>query len=380
MARDYYGILGVDRNATDSEIKKAYRKVARKYHPDVNPSEDAAEKFREATLAQEVLLDPQKRQIVDAGGDPEEQGFGQPGGGGGFGTGGLGDIFDAFFGGGGGGAGQRVPRVRRGNDALLRISLSLEEIYTGIKHEVTVDTAVLCEPCEGTGSQSKSEPVGCPTCHGQGQVMEVQNSILGRVQVARPCHRCGGTGEVIEDPCENCQGDGRVRARRDIAVNIPAGISDGMRIRMAGEGEVGPGGGPAGDLYIEVQAEEHPMFIREGDNLHVTISVPAVDAALGTKTSLELLDGSSESVEIPAGTQPDEQIRLSGQGMPHLRREGHGNLIVHVDVTVPTNLSHKQRDLLEQLREHSKEDVAVNTKGGQHSGLFSRLRKHFSRA
>jgi len=379
VARDYYGILGVDRNASDSDIKKAYRKLARKYHPDVNPSEEAAEKFREASLAQEVLTDPQKRQIVDAGGDPMEQGMGQPGGGfGGFSGGGLGDIFDAFFGGGTGGS-QRVPRVRKGNDALLRMKLDLQEVYTGLQREVTVDTAVLCDHCEGTGSESKSAPVTCPTCKGQGQVMEIQNSILGRVQVARPCGRCAGTGEIIEDPCEYCAGDGRVRARRDIRVNIPAGIADGMRIRMPGEGEVGPGGGPAGDLYVEIQTEDHPVFVREGDNLHVTVSVPAVDAMLGTEVNLDLLDDSKETIAIPAGTQPDEQIRLTGKGMPHLRREGYGNLIAHMDIVIPTNLSTKEKDLLTKLREHSKEDAEVNTKEGQHSGLFSRLRNKFAR-
>ncbi|MGO1380898.1 MAG: DnaJ domain-containing protein, partial [Corynebacterium sp.] len=230
MARDYYGILGVSSDASDAEIKKAYRKLARKYHPDVNPSEEAAEQFREASLAQEVLTDPQKRQIVDAGGDPEEQGPGGGGGAGGFGGGGFGDIFDAFFGGGAGGAGgPRVSRVRPGNDALLRLQLTLDECFAGVTKDVTVDTAVLCEECDGSGSESKSAPVTCPTCHGQGQVMEIQQSILGRVQVARACPRCQGVGEIIEDPCQECAGDGRVRARRDIEVKIPAGIRDGMR-------------------------------------------------------------------------------------------------------------------------------------------------------
>ncbi|RAV33106.1 molecular chaperone DnaJ [Corynebacterium heidelbergense] len=380
MARDYYGILGVDRDASDAEIKKAYRKLARKYHPDVNPSEEAAEKFREASLAQEVLTDPQKRQIVDAGGDPEEQGFGQPGGGfGGFGgSGGLGDIFNAFFGGAAGG-GQRVPRVRQGNDALLRMSLSLEEIFEGISKDVTVDTAVECDVCEGSGSASKGPAEVCPTCSGSGQVMEVQSSILGRVQVARPCSRCSGTGEVIPDPCENCGGDGRVRARRDIKVNVPAGISDGMRLRMPGEGEVGPGGGPPGDLYIEIKTEEHPVFLRDGDDLHVDVRVPAVEAALGTSVDVPALDGSTATVVIEPGTQPAARVVLRGHGMPHLRREGRGSIVAHVDVTIPTELSHKQRDLLEQLREATRERAEVAGKADSHSGLFSRLRGRFGR-
>ncbi len=381
MARDYYGILGVDRDATDAEIKKAYRRLARKYHPDVNPSEEAAEKFREISLAQEVLTDPQKRQIVDAGGDPEEQGFGQPGAGGfgGFGGGGLGDIFDAFFGGGGGQRGPRQSRVRRGNDALVKIEASLEEIYAGVDREITVETAVLCEVCDGTGSASKAAPVTCPTCQGVGEVMELQNSMLGRVQVRRACHRCAGTGEVIQDPCENCAGDGRVRDRQTLKVSIPAGISDGMRLRMSGKGEVGPGGGPAGDLYVEVHTTEHPYFIRESDDLHVNLQVPAVEATLGTSVEVKLLDDSVATVDIAPGTQPDATIRLSDKGMPHLRREGNGSLIAHVEVMIPTDLSHKQRDLLEQLREASSQNAGVATKDESHDGFFSRLRSKFGR-
>ena len=380
MARDYYGILGVDRDATDAEIKKAYRRLARKYHPVVIPSEEAAEKFREISLAQEVLTDPQKRQIVDAGGDPEEQGFGQPGAGGfgGFGGGGLGDIFDAFFG-GGGQRGPRESRVRRGNDALVRIEATLEEIYSGIDRDITVETAVLCDVCDGTGSASKSAPVTCPTCQGAGEVMELQNSMLGRVQVRRACHRCAGTGEIIKDPCENCAGDGRVRDRQTLKVSIPAGISDGMRLRMSGKGEVGPGGGPAGDLYVEVHTSEHPYFIRESDDLHVNLQVPAVEAALGTSVEVKLLDDSITTVDIAAGTQPDATIRLSDKGMPHLRREGHGSLIAHVEVMIPTDLNHKQRDLLEKLREASNQHAGVTTKDASDSGFFSRLRSKFGR-
>jgi molecular chaperone DnaJ len=384
LARDYYGILGVDQNASDAEIKKAYRRLARKYHPDVNPSEEAAEKFREASLAQEVLTDPEKRRIVDAGGDPEDPGFGRGGGaGGGFGAGGFGDIFDAFFGGGGGGpaGGPRVSRVRPGNDALLRLDISLEECFTGVRREVTVDTAVLCEVCDGTGSKTKSEPVTCPTCHGQGQVMEIQQSILGRVQVARTCQRCQGTGEIISDPCEECAGDGRVRARRDVEVNIPAGIRDGMRIRMSGAGEVGPGGGPSGDLYVEVSVEEHPYFVRDNDDLHVTVRVPMVEAALGTSVDVGLLDGSSATVTLDPGTQPESVVRVRDAGMPHLRRDGNGNLVAHVDVTVPQDLSNRQRELLEELRGVGEDVTKVQTSGDtEHTGgLFSRLKQKFGR-
>lgn len=383
MARDYYGILGLDKEASESDIKKAYRRLARKYHPDVNPSEEAAEKFREASVAQEYLLDPQKRQIIDAGGDPDQQaGFGGGGGAGGFGGGGFGDIFDAFFGGGaaGGGGGPRVSRVRPGNDALLRLQLSLEECFAGVERDVTVDTAVLCGVCEGSGSKTKADPETCPTCQGQGQVMEVQQSILGQVQVARACPRCQGTGEIIKDPCEECAGDGRVRSRRDIEVNIPAGIRDGMRIRMSGKGEVGPGGGPAGDLYVEVHVKEHPIFLRDADDLHVTVNVPMADAALGTSVEVPLLDESTATVTVDPGTQPEAVVRVKGKGMPHLRREGLGNLIAHVDVSVPTNVDRKQQELLEQLRELSKETTGVQSGDDEQSGgLFSRLRQKFGR-
>lgn len=380
MARDYYGILGVDRDATDAEIKKAYRKLARKYHPDVNPSEEAAEKFREASLAQEVLTDPQKRQIVDAGGDPEEQGgFGGGASAGGF-SGGFGDIFDAFFGGGGGGQrGPRVSRVRPGNDALLHMEISLEEAFSGVTREVTVDTAVLCEPCQGSGSKSKSKPVMCPTCHGQGQVMELQNSILGRVQVARTCTRCQGTGEIVEDPCENCGGDGRVRSRRDLNISVPAGIADGMRIRLAGKGEVGPGGGPNGSIFVDISVAEHSHFLRDGDDLHVTIHVPAVEAALGTEVQVPMLDDSTTTVNVAPGTQPNSTISLDGEGMPRLRREGRGHLVAHVDVTIPTELDRHSRELFEKLRDQTREEVGVTSKHDDHGGLFSRLRSKFGR-
>lgn len=378
MARDYYAILGVDREASDADIKKAYRKLARQYHPDINPSEEAAEKFREASLAQEVLLDPQKRQIVDAGGDPEAQGPGQ-GFGGGFGGGGLDDLLNTFFGGAAGGGTRRVPRVRQGNDALLRMELSMEDIYAGVTRDVTVDTAVECEACDASGSASKGPAETCPGCGGAGQVGELRNSILGRVQVARPCPQCGGTGEYIPDPCEHCSGDGRVRARRDITVNVPRGISDGMRIRMSGEGEVGPGGGPAGDLYIEIKMTEHPVFVRDGDDLHVTLTVPAVHAMLGTSVEVPMLDGSVSTVTIDPGLQPESMIRLADKGMPRLRREGLGDLIAHVDVTIPTELTGKQRDLLEKFRESSRERAGVASRTQNHGGLFSRLRHRFGR-
>ncbi|APT85195.1 molecular chaperone DnaJ [Corynebacterium aquilae] len=371
MARDYYGILGLDKDATDNEIKKAYRKLARKYHPDVNDTEEAAEMFREISIAQEVLTDPQKRRIVDMGGDPMEQGGGMPGGAGGFG-GGFGDIFDAFFGGGG----SRGPRsrVQPGSDALLRTSITLEEAYRGAQHTVTVDTAVLCDTCQGSGSETGAKPVTCGTCNGMGEIQEVQRSFLGNVMTTRACHQCQGTGEIITDPCTTCHGDGRKKARRDLTVNIPAGIDTGMRIRMAGQGEVGPGGGPAGDLYVEVTVTGHHIFTRDHDDLHVTVRVPMVEAALGSSIDITGLDEKTHTVTIPAGAQPGGTAHLEAAGMPRLRREGHGDMIVHFQVDVPTELDGQSRKLLEKVRHHRGDQASVETHDEEHRGFFGRFK------
>lgn len=378
MARDYYGILGVERGASDAEIKKAYRKLALKFHPDRNPDDEtAAASFRDVSDAYEVLSDPEKRRVVDMGGDPLDSSAGGMGGGfgGGFSGGGLGDIFDAFFG-GGGGPRQRRSRVQPGADALLAMELDLEECFTGVRKTVTVDTAVVCEECEGTGSESKAAPTTCPDCQGAGEVQQVQRSPLGNMLTSRPCGRCRGTGELIEDPCQNCSGDGRVRARRDLTVNIPAGIADGMRVRMAGQGEVGPGGGPAGDLYVEVHSNPHPVFTRDGDDLHLSVKVPMVDAALGTTVELENLVGETLTIEVEPGTQPTDEIRLQGRGMPHLRGQRDGDIIAHVEVEVPTKLDSTSRELLESLRDHRSDNAHVDDgeKVGSGRGFFSRFR------
>ncbi|VEH79331.1 chaperone protein cofactor 1 [Corynebacterium kutscheri] len=379
MARDYYGILGVERDASDNDIKKAYRKLARKYHPDVNDTEEAAEKFSEISIAQEVLLDPEKRRIVDAGGDPMAPGGAGYGGGfpGGF-SGGFGDIFETFFGASGTGRAARS-RVQPGNDALLRIQITLEDAYSGAKKDIEFDTAVLCSTCSGTGSKTQAKPVTCSHCGGAGEVQQMQRSFLGNIMTTSPCPYCQGTGEIIEDPCSTCGGDARVQERRSLVVNVPAGISDGMRIRMAGQGEIGRGGGPAGDLYIEVITEEHSVFTRENDDLSFSVSVPVYDAALGGEFSVDGLGGEAISVTVPAGTQPGDQIHIPGKGMPLLRKDGHGDMIAHVDVQIPRNLDDKTKSLFEQLRSASNETTTVQRADGSDNNLFHRIRNKFRR-
>lgn len=378
MARDYYGILGVDKSASDADIKKAYRKLARKYHPDVNPSQEAAEKFKELSTAYEVLTDADKRRVVDMGGDPMESGGGMPGGGAG-GFGGFGDIFEAFFGGGAGGSSGPRSRVQPGNDALLRTEITLEEAYAGVRKDVTVDTAVLCDRCEGSGSKTKAKPVTCHSCGGSGEVQSVERSFLGNVMTTRPCGTCEGFGEIIQDPCDHCAGQGRMRKRRNLTVTIPAGIDDGMRIRMSGQGEVGHGGGPAGDLYVEARVRPHPVYRRDGDDLHVDVKVPMVDAALGTTFTASDLKGEELGLEVAAGTQPGQTIVLEGEGMPRLRREGRGDLIAHVNVMVPTELDDKTRSLLEEIRDLRAENSSVHSDDDGDGGFFSRLRDRFRR-
>jgi molecular chaperone DnaJ len=380
VARDYYGLLGLSKGASDSEIKRAYRRLVRELHPDVNP--DATEQFAEVKLAYEVLTDPDRRRIVDMGGDPMESG-GMGGAGNGFsGFGGLGDVFEAFFGGGAGGGRGPVGRVRPGSDSLLRMRLDLTECATGVTKQVTVDTAILCDVCQGKGTHGDSTPVTCDTCHGQGEVQTVQRSLLGQVMTTRPCPVCAGVGETIPDPCHRCGGDGRVRARREVSVKIPAGVGEGMRVRLAAQGEVGPGGGPAGDLYVEVHEQQHDVFVRDGDDLHCTVSVPMVDAALGTTVSVDAILSGPTDITIAPGTQPGTVTTLRGHGMPHLRSGVRGDLHVHIEVVVPPRLDHTDTDLLRKLKEHRVRDVAEvkSTNAGQaaNGGLFSRLRETFT--
>ena len=383
MATDYYGILGVAKGATDQEIKRAYRQMARKLHPDVNPGEE--ERFKEVTTAYEVLSDPEKRRIVDAGGDPLA-GPGAGGFGANFGGGGLGDVFEAFFGSGGGFGstfgGSRGPRsrVQPGEPALVAVELDLEECASGVNKEITVDTAILCDVCHGSGTNGDSKPISCDTCKGAGEIQAVQRSLLGQVMTVRECPTCHGTGEIIPDPCHKCGGQGRVRSRSTMTVRIPAGIESGMRVRLAGQGEVGPGGGPAGDLYVEVSERPHEVFIRDKDDLHCTLRVPIADAALGGSFEVPTILGDLATVTIEPGTQPGQVVKLRGQGMPHVNTGARGTLHVHLDVAVPAKLTAAQTEALKAFREASDDsiDLVTTSAAAAPGGLFSRLRNAFA--
>ena len=372
MAVDYYAVLGVSRTASAEEIKRAYRKLARELHPDVNPDEHTQERFKEVTAAYEVLSDPAKKEVFDLGGDP----FGNGGNGFGAGSGfGFGDIMDAFFG-GTSSRGPR-PRQRRGQDALIRIELDLSETAFGTTRDLQVDTAVGCPTCQGAGTAPGTLPTTCDICKGRGEVQQVQRSFLGQVMTSRPCPQCQGYGTVIQHPCVECAGDGRIRTRRSLTVKIPAGVDTGTRIQLTGEGEVGSGNGPAGDLYVEVTERPHPMFQRRGDDLHCTVTLPMTAAALGTTVTLDTLDG-PEGVDVRPGTQSGQVIPLYGRGVTHLRASGRGDLLVHVDVETPTKLDERQEQLLQELARLRDEERPAGQFAPGQQGLFSRLRDAFN--
>lgn len=341
---DYYEILGVSRDATQEEIRKAYRKRARQLHPDY-AGPDSEEAFKDLSVAYETLSDPQKRQMYDIGGpDALHGGTGDAGAGFGFA-----DIFESMFGGGGfASASGPIPRARRGQDQLLAVEVTLEEETFGAKKEVSLDTWVRCERCGGTCCEPGTHPTTCPTCGGTGSVTRVQRSLLGNVRTQTPCSACQGHGTTISQPCRECSGEGRVRSRRTMTVDIPVGVDNGTRIRLTGRGEAGPAGGPNGDLYLEIREKRHPVFTRRGDDLHTWITIPMTTAALGTVFELQTLDGAREVV-IKSGTQPQGEVVLGGLGVGHLQRPGRGDLHVHVDVEVPRKLDDRSRQLLEEL-------------------------------
>jgi molecular chaperone DnaJ len=375
---DYYGALGVRRDATPEEIKKAYRRLARELHPDVNPDPATQDRFKAVTAAYEVLSDPEKRQIHDLGGDPlSTSGAGGPPFAGGFG--GFSDIMDAFFGGGGGGGRGPRNRIRQGADALIRLEVDLQQAAFGVIRDITIDTADVCPVCNGSGCARGTHPETCPTCRGRGEIQSVQRSFLGQVMTSRPCPACGGMGSRISHPCPECGTEGRVRARRTITVAVPKGVEGGMRIRLSGKGEIGPGGGPPGDLYVEISEREHPIFTRDGADLHCQVTLPMTTAALGTKVTLDTLDG-NETLDVRPGTQSGAVLTLRGKGVPRLSTDGRtrGDLHVHVDVRTPTRLDADQERLLRDLAALRGEEVDGGEAGRDTGRLFSRLRDAFS--
>jgi len=366
--QDHYEVLGVSRDATADEIKKAYRRLARELHPDVNPGVDAEEKFKHVTHAYDVLSDPEQRRRYDMGGDSA---FGGAGG-----FGGFGDIFETFFGAAGGGQRGARPRSRRerGQDALVRVTLELADVVFGVHRDIEVDTAVLCETCDGSCCQPGTSPVTCEICHGTGHVQRTVRSLLGNVVTSAPCNVCQGYGTTIPYPCATCQGQGRVRARRTVSVDIPAGVESGLRLQMPGSGEVGPAGGPNGDLYLEITVAHHDVFSREGDDLLATLEVSMPDAVLGTTTTIDSLDGTVE-LELRPGVQSGDVLTIKNRGITALRGGGRGDLRVGVHVITPTRLDAKERALIADFKKKTKAPGPKLAEFQQ--GLFSRLRDRF---
>ena len=353
---DYYALLGVKKTAGDAELKSAYRKLAKQYHPDVNPGDTAAElRFKQVSEAYEVLKDPQSRAAYDQFGHAAFEGGTGPSAsaGGGFSNfgdfGGMGDIFEEFFGGGRGG---RRRQQRRGTDLRAEINIALEEAFDGTERQINLTRAAMCETCGGTGARSGTAPSTCGTCNGHGKVRAQQ----GFFMVERPCHACHGTGQIIVDPCPSCGGAGHVQKQRTLSVSVPAGVEDGTRIRLSGEGDAGDRGAGAGDLYVFVNIQPHSYLQRDGADLFCAMPVPFGLAVKGGAIDVPLLDGKRVKLTIPAGAQTGQQFRLRGKGMPILRARNHGDLYIQIDVEMPAKLSRSQQKLLDTFEASLQED------------------------
>lgn len=377
--RDYYEVLGIQKNASDDEIKKAYRTMAMKYHPDRNPGDKEAEnKFKEASEAYEVLKDKQKRAAYDRYGHAAfAQGAGAGGGFGGFnfdfgGAGGFGDIFgDIFSEFMGGGASRRSSRSEgiRGRDIRYDLEITLEEAYKGLKKEIEIQTAVKCDACGGSGAAEGSKPETCEMCHGTGRIRRQSGFFIEE----RDCPTCHGTGKVIKKPCKKCNGTGKVAQKKVLEVNIPAGIDTDNRMRLSGQGEAGENGGPSGDLYIFVHVKSHPIFKRDGSDLYCTVPVSMTTAALGGEIEIPCLDGSTEKVKIEEGTQSGTEVRLRKKGMSILQSSALGDLFVRFAVETPTKLSAKQKELLKQFAAESGDSSPAA------SGFFDKIKDFISK-
>ncbi|AIJ54901.1 chaperone dnaJ [Brucella abortus F6/05-3] len=372
MKIDYYEALGVTRTADDKTLKAAFRKLAMQYHPDRNPDDPEAErKFKEIGEAYETLKDPQKRAAYDRFGHAAFENGGMGGGfGNGFGgAGGFADIFEDIFGEMMGGGRRRSNGGReRGADLRYNMEVTLEEAYAGKTAQIRVPTSITCDECSGSGAKPGLQPTTCTMCSGSGRVRAAQ----GFFSVERTCPGCNGRGQIIKDPCEKCHGQGRVTQERSLLVNIPTGIEDGTRIRLAGEGEAGLRGGPAGDLYIFLSVKPHEFFQRDGADLYCKVPISMTTAALGGQFEVSTLDGTQTRVKVPEGTQNGKQFRLKGKGMPVLRQSVTGDLYIQIDIETPQNLSKRQRELLEEFEKLSSQENSPKS-----AGFFSRMKEFF---
>ena len=376
MAKDYYQTLGVDRKASEDDLKKAFRKLAMQYHPDRNKDDPTAEaKFKEVNEAYDVLKDPQKRAAYDQYGAEGVSGMGGMGSGGGF-AGGFGgafsDIFEDMFGDMMNRGGSRTG-PQRGPDMQYTMEITLEEAYKGVETTIKVPTNESCDKCNGSGAEPGTSEEQCPACNGQGRMRMQQ----GFFTIERTCPTCNGAGKIIRDPCKKCAGQGRVKKEKALKVKIPAGIESGRRIRLAGEGEAGFRGGPPGDLYVLLSVKAHKLFKRDGANLHCRVPIPMTTAALGGEIEVPIVSGSRTKVKIPEGTQTGQQLRLKGKGMPILRSEAVGDMFIEVQVETPMNLNRKQQDLLKEL-----DKSLGGTAQGKHSpeatGFFTKMKEAWS--
>jgi len=368
MPRDYYEVLGVTREAGEADIKKAFRRLARELHPDVNDHDPAAEeKFKEAAEAYEVLSDPERRSIYDRYGHegltsggyaPSFEGFGS-----------FSDIFDAFFGGDVFGFGGRSGGAMQGGDVAVTAEVELADVAAGTSVEVAFDAVQGCEHCKGNGAEPGTPIETCPRCEGSGQLRTVSRTPFGQMVRAVVCDACAGEGKIAREPCRECRGRGRIARRRKLKIDVPEGIEDGQRIRLSGRGHVGERGGPPGDLYVLVHVRQDERFVRDGQDLVTAVDVPAPAAALGTRVEVPTLDGATE-IELPAGVQPGYTVTLRGRGLPPLRRGPTGDLRVIVNVVIPRRLSEEQRELLERLHGTLTEDNLRSEEG-----VFARLRR-----
>lgn len=372
MSTNLYELLESSPSASPEELKKAYRRLARQYHPDANPDDPAAEaKFKEISQAYEVLSDPERRSYYDRYGVDPATNRGGGGAGSPFDGSGFGDIFETFFGSMGGRSGRRGPQV--GHDTEIRIAISLLDAAFGVDRTVTIAVPVGCPDCNATGARPGTTPSRCPECDGAGEVRRVRQSMLGQMVTSSPCMRCQGLGEIVASPCDRCRGDGRITDQVELTINVPAGVDTGTTLRLSDRGAAGPRGGPPGNLFVQIIVEDHPDFVRDGDDLHREVHISMAQAALGTTCVVETLDGET-TLTVKRGTQPGAVTKVRGEGVTHLRTRSRGDLYLHVVVDVPEKLTEREEELLRELAALRGDEVAEPG----HDGLFGKIKQAFS--